>query len=154
MAKKKTSPKSKHIARPAERTNAVPATLGMLHDVRDELKSDIRALDHKMNSRFDGLNARFGEIDARFNKIDARFSEMDARFNKIDARFDVMSSRLEEMHSSLEKMSSRMHQMHLLAEEQNARNKIVMDGLTSLFVRQERGEERIDSMEKLLARLK
>jgi hypothetical protein len=42
-----------------------------------------------------------------------------------------------------------MHQMQLLVEEQRAENRIVMDGLTNLFSRQERIEDRVDALEKI-----
>jgi predicted nucleic acid-binding Zn-ribbon protein len=103
MAKKKAPP---------ARSKDIPATLGMLHLVRDELRSDIRALEHKTNA---GLN---------------------------------------EVKSAIDKMSSSIHQMQLLAEEQRAENRIVMDGLTNLFSRQERIEDQIDSLQKTLLHLK
>lgn len=103
MAKKKTLP---------TRSKDVPATVGMLHMVRDELRSDIRALEFKM--------------DSRFSRMDSEFDKMNSKFHKID-------SELHKMNSEMEKMSSSMHQMQLLAEEQRAENRIVLDGLTSLF---------------------
>jgi len=59
------------------------------------------------------------EVRSQFHQVDARFSEMESRFDKID---------------------SQIHQIKLLVEEQNARNRIVLDGLTSLFTRQDRLE--------------
>jgi hypothetical protein len=38
-------------------------------------------------------------------------------------------------------VKSEIHRLALLVEEQNARNKIVMDGLTELFYRQDRVEK-------------
>ena len=101
MAKKKTDSHVKRRDSYPERTKDVPANLGTLYIVRDELKSDVSSLQYQMN--------------ARFSEVDSRLSEMLAK----------------------------MHQMHLLAEEQNSRNKIVLDGLTSLFSRQERIEKKL-----------
>jgi len=53
------------------RKKDLPATVGFVEEVRDELKAEIRALDRK-------IDARFGDQNARFNLIDARFSEIDA----------------------------------------------------------------------------
>lgn len=136
-----------------KKSRDIPVTLGMLHMVRDELKSDIRSLEYKMDSRFKDVDSRFKQMDARFNQVDARFNRVDARFDKMDARFLEMDSRLSQMNSQMEKMMSQMHQMHSLAEEQNARNKVVMDGLISLFHRQDRCEERIDRVEQTLSGL-
>ena len=43
-----------------------------------------------------------------------------------------------------------MHRLMLLMEEQNARNNVVLDGLTVLFSRQERIEGRVTDIEKVL----
>lgn len=94
------------------RSKDVPATLGMLHIVRDELKSE-------MTKGFLGVDGKLAELK-----------------------------------SDMARMSSSMHQMLLLAEEQRAENRIVMDGLTSLFSRQERVEASLESVEKSLADLK
>lgn len=154
-----------------EKSSDVPVTVGMLHVVRDELRSDIRSLEYKMDSRFkdvdsqfkqvdarfEQIDARFEQIDAQFEQIDARFKQMDSRFDQMDLRFDAMASRIDsrfsDMDSRLEKMLSRMYQMHSLAEEQNARNKVVMDGLNFLFDRQDRCETRINEVEKTVSEL-
>lgn len=68
------------------------------------------------------------EVKAQFSGVDARFSEVDARFDKIEAVVD-----------------QRFYEIKILVEEQNARNRIVLDGLTSLFARQERLEKKSGS---------
>jgi hypothetical protein len=120
MAKKKTLP---------TRSKDVPATLGMLHIVRDELRSDIRSLEHKM--------------DSRFQKVEGKLAEL-----KTEVK-GQLTSEISGLKSAMEKMSSSMHQMQLLVEEQRAENRIVMDGLTNLFSRQERIEDRVDALEKI-----
>jgi hypothetical protein len=40
-----------------------------------------------------------------------------------------------------------------LVEEQNSRNKVVLDGLASMFSRQEQGERRIDAVEETVRSL-
>lgn len=110
-----------------ERAQDVPVTQKMLYLVRDELKADIKSLEHKINARFEGQNSKFKSIDSRFESIDARFESIDARFESID--------------SKLEKLTAEFHSMKLLIEEQNAKNNIVLDGLTSLFHRQDRVEK-------------
>ena len=96
-------PKKKATNRPVmtypTRAAEVPTTQGMLYGVRDELKSDIRSLEFKVDSRF-------------------------------------------------EKMTAEIHRIGLLVEEQNAKNNIVLDGLTSLFARQERIETKIDDSQR------
>ena len=93
-----------------------------------------RAQLHEIYERSDGLEAR---MDARFDSFNAR---MDARFERIEAK--------------IEQLASSVHRIGVLVEEQNARNNIVLDGLTNLFDRQERHEERTSALEKHLLSLK
>ena len=46
-----------------------------------------------------------------------------------------------------------MARMLLLLEEQNARNKVVLDGLVAVMARQERAEHRIDRVEETVRSL-
>lgn len=83
-----------------QRAQNVPVTQRMLYGVRDELKSEMKAMDF----RFEG-------------------------------KFHALSAQIHELHSQV-------HRIGILVEEQNAKNNIVLDGLTSLFERQERLENR------------
>jgi len=125
----------------------LPATQGMLHLVRSEVKADVRGLRSEMKSGFKQVDSRFEQMNARFAKIDARFSDIDARFAQIDARFLEMESRLESMTATLEKMASQMSRMELMIEEQNTRNQVVLEGLTGVYQRQFMSEERLKEVE-------
>lgn len=59
---------------------------------------------------------------------------MDARFSAVNSRFDHLESRFT--------------RMEFLLEEQNANNRVVLEGLQSLWQRQDRLEARIDSFPK------
>lgn len=136
MRKKLSLNTSKSSFRYSTRSRDLPATQGMLHLVRNELKSDSRSLRSEMNSRFNEVDARFNQIDARFNQVDARFKEVDARFNRVD--------------SKLEKVLSEVSRLAFIVEEQNSRNQIVLEGLSSLFHRQDRVERRMGEVENLI----
>jgi chromosome segregation ATPase len=124
MAKNSSNP----IRIPSARAGDQPATRKMLTLVRNELRSDIRSLERKMEARFASLDSRFTSIDSRFSSIDSRFSEIDSRFAQQDSRFDALDSRLS--------------RMELLLEEQNSNNRIVLEGLQALWQRQDRIERR------------
>ena len=47
---------------PSARTEDQPATRRMLSLVRDELKSDIRSLERKMDSKFEKIESRLSEM--------------------------------------------------------------------------------------------
>lgn len=129
------------------RSKDVPATRGMLYLVRDELNHSITSLEHKMvggfkdvdarfnesDAKFKSIDARFNEMEARFKEIDARFDKMEARFAEIDARFDKMEARFEKIEAKLEQVLSAVHRIGLLVEEQNVRNKYVLDGYAQLY---------------------
>ena len=138
----------------------LPATQGMLHLVRSELKAEMRA-------GFSNVDARFNQVDARFNKVDARFDEvrvefskvyaelnkMNARFNKIDARFNEMDGKFNGLNSKFELVLSEVHRIGLMVEEQNSRNTVVLEGLTGLFRRQEHLESQTNEMQNTLSLL-
>lgn len=87
-----------------------------------------------MNSKFKAVDERFIRIDEHFDRIESRFDQMESR---IELRID---SRFESLNAEIAKMSSSQHNMHLLMEQQAAQNRIVMDGLTSIFAHQDRVE--------------
>ncbi len=104
----------------------LPASQGMLQLVRKEVKIEIRELRSEMNGKFKQVDARFDEINGRFNEMDGKFHLMDAKFDQLSA--DVC-------------------RIGILMEEQNSRNQIVLEGLTGLFQRQDRQEQRMDHLE-------
>ncbi len=72
-------------------------------------------------------------MDDQFRAIDARFTEMDAKF---------------------ERVLSEIFRIGVLVEEQNNRNRFVLDGYASLYERQERFEatmnRRMDGLEEII----
>jgi chromosome segregation ATPase len=128
------------------KTKDLPATQGIVHLVRNELKENIKGMRSEMNARFNEVDARFNQVDARFNQVDARFSGHDARFKSIDARFDRVDAQLHDIRAEITRLA-------VIVEEQNHRNAIVLEGLSGLFNRQERVEKRTDEMEKVVGTL-
>ncbi|MBL7672097.1 MAG: hypothetical protein JNM39_16555 [Bdellovibrionaceae bacterium] len=136
----------------------LPATQGMLNLHQKQFKADLKSFKKSMEARFNQIDARFSEIDSRFNQIDARFSEIDSRFNQIDARFSEIDSRFNQIDARFSKVDSRfnhleaqlstilseVHRIAILMEEQNSRNKYVLDGYDQIYKRQERLEVNVD----------
>jgi hypothetical protein len=102
--------------------SALPASRKLLQLTRAELRADTRALRSDMR--------------AGFSQVDARFSQVDARFSSIDAK--------------LEQVISEVARIGALVEEQNSNNRVVLEGLTGLWHRQERVEGRVDDVEKFV----
>lgn len=65
MQKRKATSDWKYTAR----TKDLPATHGMLHLVRSELKSDLRSLRSEMRSGFDQIDARFNQTDSKLERV-------------------------------------------------------------------------------------
>jgi chromosome segregation ATPase len=165
--------KSETLRIPSAKAGDQPATRRMLSLVRDELKSEIRTLERKMDSRFDrmesrfdghdsrfksidsqfksidsqfkSVDSRFKNIDSQFKSIDSRFKNIDSRFINIDSQFKIVDSRFNDMEARLEEIKSEQIRCNILLEEQNSNNRIVLEGLQALWQRQARVEEKVDS---------
>ncbi len=107
------------------RSERVPVTKKMLFEVRDELKSLVNSRSHALESKIEGLRSDF-KADVHTMKADMHAMKADIHGMKAD-----------------------VHAIKLLVEEQNARNRIVLDGLGIYFERTERLEGRMDSIERL-----
>ncbi len=67
------------------------------------------------------------EMEERLNhRMDAKFKGLESKFMGLESRFEGLESRMSEM-------KSEFHRVALLVEEQNARNKYVMDGYAQLY---------------------
>lgn len=146
----------------------LPATRGMLSLTRTELKRGLGSLRSEMKAGFKRVDARFSKADARFAQVDARFAQVDARFAQVDARFDQVDARFDQMEARFNQIDARFSEQdakfdskfqHVLAEvarigvlveEQNANNRIVLEGLSGLWHRQERMEVRMGDFESLV----
>lgn len=127
------------------RSGDVPVTQRMLFGVRDQLSADIRQLDAKLCGANSSMEARLdGRISSLETRLDARISSLETR---VDGRISSLEAKLEgKIDSRFHELSSQIHQIKILVEEQNARNIIVMDGLTSLYDRQDRLEAKVDKL--------
>ncbi len=91
-----------------ERAADMPVTQKMLYGIRDEMMSKFISLEHKMNAGFEAVGSDVQSV-----------------------RADVQS-----LKADVQSVKADVHRVLVLVEEQNARNAIVFDGLTSLFGRQ------------------
>lgn len=70
------------------------ATKQDLHDLKTELKQDIREILDVIQHYAGHIDGRLGKIDQQFNTIDARFDGIDTRFDRIETRLDGTDTRL------------------------------------------------------------
>lgn len=125
MALKKIS-KAKKTHKPIK-SGDVPVTVRHLELVHQSLKSEIV-------SKTESLRADIKKHDARFASVDARFDLVDARFDKMEARFDKLDSMLLEMKAMI--------------EEQNSRNRYVLDGYTFIYDKHDGLDRRLINVER------
>ncbi len=154
-SKKKATPKSQS---PILDSNRLVASQGMIFHLENELKLEIRSTEKRLSSKINKIDARFASIDARFNQMEARFSDIDARFNQMEARFSDIDARFNIIESKLDKVLAEVHRMAVLMEEQNARNRFVLEGYDQLYKRQDRleieVEKRLKNIEDLIIKKK
>lgn len=160
---KKTHPIKKAAAKRQAplRNKNLPVTQGQFSEFRSEvnykftsMQMEFKAVRSEMGAMEKRIDARFNEVDARFARIDARFNEIDARFDKIDARFNEIDGRFSKIEAQIADLISVIHQMRMTIEEQNARNKYVLDGFANLIhlidSNKKETDERIDNLEQLI----
>jgi hypothetical protein len=116
-ARKRPIPKN---GKPPRKSPDIPVTQEMLNEARNELKHEITSF-------------RL-EVDSRFKRVDAAIAKVQSDVAKVQS--DVAK-----VQSDVAKVLAAVHRVGLLVEEQNARNKYVLDGYTSL-------SDRLDKIEK------
>ena len=68
-------------------------------------KTDLAALEERMNARFD---AKFTELDAKFAAVDAKFTEVAAGFTAVGAGFTAMDAKFTEMDAKFKAVEARI----------------------------------------------
>jgi hypothetical protein len=101
----------------------------------------------RISSKRANLPATQGMLQAVRTELKADIrglrSEMKAGFSQVDAKFNTMDSKIEQVLSAVARIGATV-------EEQNARNQVVMEGLTVLFHRQDRTEVRLGEVENVV----
>ena len=75
-------------------------------------------------------------------------SEINSLEKRLESKFNQVESKINQIDSKLELVLTVIHRVVILMEEQNSRNKFVLDGYASLYERQDRLELRFDAHEK------
>jgi urate oxidase len=80
-------------------------------------------------------------------------SNMNSLEKRLESKINQVESKINQVDSKVELVLSEIHRMAILMEEQNTRNKFVLDGYASLYERQDRLELRFDKHEKNIENL-
>lgn len=151
--KNRMAKKIKKTLKKIDRASDIPASQGQLEAVRSELKSDITSVLLRLDALTKLTDSRFEraslETDARFKQASFEMSEMRSRFEQasleMDTRFEQASLKMD---SRFEKMMAAIYNVTAIVEEQNARNKLVIDGYKIVIDVQEDLRERTSRVEK------
>ena len=150
----------------SKKSKDLPVTQAMLYSVRDELKSDIasqsleirsvrgevESLKGEVKSLWGETRSLRGEIQAVRGEVEVVRGEVEVVRGEVEVvRGEVISLR-EDMNAKFDlvlagmaKQDAKIHRMLTLYEEQENRNKYVLDGYHQLHRRQDQFEARIES---------
>jgi chromosome segregation ATPase len=141
------SPKAKPSAPTADE---VPVTRGMLTGVRTELfqridqgREEARAENQRLDGKIDAVRAEIHELRA----------ELKGDIHRLDATIHEVKAEIHEVKAEIHEVKAGMARIEVLVEEQNARNRSVLDGITALLSRQNQVEQRVVQVEDTVRKL-
>ena len=134
---------SRKISAPIPAADEVPVTNAMLGMVRTEVL-------HRIDQAREEARADTQRIDA---KIDAVKAELKADIHEVKADIQEVKADLHDVKAAVHGMQAQMTRMAVLMEAQDARNKIVLDGITALLSRQNQVEDRVTQVEETVRSL-
>ena len=134
-------------------------TQKMLYSVRDELMAhtdgrfhELKTEIHGTKSEINGVKSEIHEVKAVIHEVRAEIHEVKSEVHEVKseihgvkAEIHEVRAEIHEVKAGLAKLDKSVHRVALLVEEQNNRNKIVLDGLAQLFTRQDRIEKKLDT---------
>lgn len=94
------------------RSAQVPVTVDMLNEMEDRLS-------HKIDSGIQGVRSEIQGVKSEVHGL--------------KAEVHGLKSEVHEVKSEIHSLKSELHRVALLVEEQNARNKFVLDGYAQLY---------------------
>lgn len=125
----------------------LPVTRAMLGEVRTEL---FERIDQSKNELRAEIQEAKAELGARIDHLRAEVHEVKA---ELSARLDRLEAGQHRLEAGLHEVKAEVARVALLVEEQNARNRVVMDALVAFIERQGRLEERMDRVDQTVRSL-
>ena len=112
--------------------DTLPATMGFVKEVRNELVCRMEAMEHRLDGKISGSDAKISGMDGKFSSLDAKVSGMDGRLSSLDAKVSGIDGRLSSLDAKVSETLAAVHRNQALMEEQRSENRIVLDGLIGL----------------------
>lgn len=124
------------------RSPQIPVTVEMLNEMEDRLshkmdagihliRSDMSEFKSMMRSEMSGFKSEMRSEMSEFKSVIR--SEMSGFKSEIGSEMSGMKSDISVIKSELSGIKSELHRVALLVEEQNARNRFVLDGYAQLY---------------------
>lgn len=135
MAKAKKNSLAKKTLNPPKRDGELYVTKRLLDLTKKELKSDIAQLRMEMKAGFTKMNSK---MDFQFSQVDSQFSKVNGEIASLRADMNASTARLESMFAKIVAIS----------EEQNERNKVVLDSYGLVYDKLNNHDERLKKVEK------
>jgi uncharacterized phage infection (PIP) family protein YhgE len=123
-----------------------------IHRAREEAKADAQRLDGKIDAVKAEVQQARTELKAEVQQVRTELkaevqqvrTELKAEVQQVRA---VLKAEIHEVKAGMHGIQAQMARIEFLVEEQNARNKVVLDGITAVFSRQDQVEQRVSNIE-------
>ena len=143
------------------RHSDLPASVGLVNEVRSEVLAEIRSshlhLDAKITTldgnmkTFDGkfasLDGKISTLDGKISTLDGKITSLEGKITTLDGKITILDGRVTRVEGKIEEVLAVAHRTQALMEEQRSENRIVLDGLKAFTERQDRFEERLDRLQ-------
>jgi chromosome segregation ATPase len=169
MAIRKTKASAPTTTQPLT-AGEVPVTRVMLESVRtevlqridksrEEAKADAQRIHDKLDRKIDTVKGELkaeiqefrtelkAEIQEVRTELKAEIQEVRTEVQGVKAEVRELKAEIHDIKAVVHATQAQVARIELLVEEQNARNKIVLDGITAILSRQEQVEQRISNVE-------
>lgn len=142
MAKAMKKSLVKKTLNPPKRDGELYVTKRLLDLTKKELKSDIAQLRMEMKTGFTKVDGRFTKVEGKLSALSEEISslraDMNASITSLRADMNASNSRLEAMFTKIVAIS----------EEQNERNKVVLDSYGLVYDKLNNHDKRLKKVEK------
>ncbi len=139
------------------RRNDVPASVRLVKEVRNELLFETRSIRKEIGAAEKRLESKIWSVESKISSVESKLaskiSSVDAKVSALASKICSVESKICSVESKVDSISSTVHGMRVLMEEQRSENRIVLDGIAAVIVRQDRAENEAFEFRKNLAML-
>ena len=164
MKKKATSKK-----KAPDRASDLPVTFGIIEEFREEMRASFRVIDRRFDSFKTELTSVKTELKAEIASVKTELkaeiagvktelkaeiagvrTELKADFAGLKTEFADLKTEFADVKVDMERVREDASRTRMLVEEQNKKTDVVLDGLTSLYGRQERVESDVTELKQTM----